>query len=178
MLTDGGARRAMSLCVMATAGCVLVLAMCVTGCGREAPPAEVVGDVAEEPTVVVEGEGESGEEVIAREPQAEGRETSEAPSAPAEDDEELAEAEPQLTEDDLEGIPEEFRPGESTALEAALMGCEDWVGRVQSHSDDWATAVVWIGPPNSEWTWEMHLKWNIELECYELVKQEEIPYPG
>ncbi len=83
-----------------------------------------------------------------------------------------------LTEKDLAGVPEEFRPSESTALEAALVGHEDWIGKIQSHGKDWAGAVVWIGPPNSEWVSAITLKWNVQKQCYEVAKQANVPSGG
>jgi hypothetical protein len=79
-----------------------------------------------------------------------------------------------LTEDDLKGIPREYRPGESTALEVALSGHPDWQGKVESHSKDWATAVVRIGPANSEYVSELHLKWSRKGQFYEVAKTKDL----
>ena len=79
-----------------------------------------------------------------------------------------------LTEEDLKGIPREYWPGENTALEVALNGHADWVGKVDSHSKDWATAVVRIGPANSEYVSELHLKWNRSGQYYEVAQTKDL----
>lgn len=76
---------------------------------------------------------------------------------------------PALTEQDLEGVPDEFRPSQSTALEAALAGHEDWVGKVRSHSADWARATVWIGPPASEYVLQLEVTWNLKGQYYDIT---------
>ena len=83
-----------------------------------------------------------------------------------------------LTEDDLRSIPKEFRPGESTAVNVALGDHENWVGKVQRHSGDWATAVVAIGPPDSEAVSELQLKWSRKGQYYEVVQTKDIPPAG
>ena len=82
-----------------------------------------------------------------------------------------ADNEPPLTKADLKDIPEEFQPSESTALEAALVGAEDWVGKVTTHNNDWTTATVLIGPPQSEYVQELNLKWNREGGYYDVVRK-------
>jgi hypothetical protein len=82
-----------------------------------------------------------------------------------------------LTEDDLKDVPREFRPGESTALEAALKDHEDWIGKVQSHSNDWSKVTVWIGPPNSEFVAELQYKWNRKGQYYDLISSKDLPSP-
>ena len=74
----------------------------------------------------------------------------------------------------MKGIPREYRPGESTALEVSLNGHPDWVGKVDSHSKDWATAVVRIGPANGEYVSELHLKWNRAGQYYEVAQTKDL----
>ena len=87
-----------------------------------------------------------------------------------------------LTEDDLKSIPKEFRPGESTALDAATSAPTDherveYVGKVKSHSADWSSAVVWIGPPEGEYCFEVHLKWDRVKQRYEVADARSLEAP-
>ncbi len=83
---------------------------------------------------------------------------------------------PIAVEDGGEEIPDIYRPGEQVAVEAALGYAEqpDWVAKVVRSSADWRTATLWVGPPASEWVWEIKLQWNDSLQCYELVSMEAI----
>jgi hypothetical protein len=80
-----------------------------------------------------------------------------------------------LTPADLQGVPEEMRPSVEVAKSAALMDHPDWVGKVQSHSADWAKATVWIGPPSSEFASEIRLNWSIGKQCYEVSGKKDLP---
>ncbi len=76
-------------------------------------------------------------------------------------------------------VPEIYQPGEQVAKEAALIGTPDWVAKVVSHSSDWKSAVVWTGPPQSEWVFEAKLQWNASLDCYDVISHTaiEADYP-
>ena len=76
-----------------------------------------------------------------------------------------------------EEVPEIYQPGEEVAKEAALAESPDWVAKVVEHSEDWKSATVWIGPPESEFVWALKLKWRDDLDCYEVVGSEDVPYP-
>ncbi len=65
-------------------------------------------------------------------------------------------------------------PGEELAKEAALEGHDGWVAKVVENSDDWTTAVVWTGPPESEWVWSVRLQWNPESGSYDSVEVTEV----
>ena len=69
-------------------------------------------------------------------------------------------------------VPRIYQPGEEIAKEAAVGYAEqpDWLARVEEHSDDWQTATVVVGPPASEWVWEMDLRWNDSDLDYDLVE--------
>ena len=86
----------------------------------------------------------------------------------------VASSEPPLTESDLSNIPEEFRPSEPTAQEAALVGTEAWVAKVENHTKDWSSATVKIGPPDSEFVQELQLKWNRKGGYYDVVRKKGI----
>ncbi len=68
------------------------------------------------------------------------------------------------------------QPGEQAAVKAALANSPGWVTKVVRRSDDWKTAVIWIGPPYSEWVSEIRLQWNDELGLYELESESYIGY--
>ena len=74
------------------------------------------------------------------------------------------------------GRPGIYTPGEEVAKEAALLDYPDWVAKVDRHSSDWKTAVVWVGPPESEWVAEIRLRWDAEKDCYEVMGEAHIPY--
>lgn len=76
-----------------------------------------------------------------------------------------------------EQVPDIYQPGPEVAREAALMDYPDWVARIVDHSSDYGQVVVWIGPPNSEWVAELHLKWNIEGQYYDLISEQPLEYP-
>jgi hypothetical protein len=76
-----------------------------------------------------------------------------------------------------EVVPDIYQPGEEVAKEAALTDTPDWVAKVVEHSEDWKSATVWIGPPQSEFVSALTLRWNDSLDCYELVGTEDVPYP-
>jgi len=71
-------------------------------------------------------------------------------------------------------VPDIYQPSEEVAKEAALTGTPDWVAKVVRHSPDWKSAVVWTGPPQSEWVFESTLRWDDNLHCYEIVSHEAI----
>lgn len=70
---------------------------------------------------------------------------------------------------EAETVPEMYQPGEQVALEAALVDYPDWIAKVQSNSSDWTEAVIWIGPPQSEFVWEYKLRWNAEGNHYDVL---------
>ena len=78
---------------------------------------------------------------------------------------------------DEEQVPDIYKPGEEVAKEAALAESPDWVAKVVEHSDDWKSVTVWIGPPQSEFVWAIKLKWRDDIDCYEVVGSEDVPYP-
>ncbi len=82
-----------------------------------------------------------------------------------------------IAQEEEEEVPDIYQPGEEVAKEAALADTPDWVARVVKHSSDWKTATVWVGPPQSEFMWAIKLRWTDELDCYDIVGVEEIPYP-
>ncbi|MEA3401686.1 MAG: hypothetical protein U9R79_10640 [Armatimonadota bacterium] len=86
---------------------------------------------------------------------------------------------PLAYEGEEEAIPEIYQPGEEVAKEAALGYVEepDWVTKIVEHSADWRTVTVWVGPPASEWVYELRLTWNDSLDVYDLADVNEIPYP-
>lgn len=62
------------------------------------------------------------------------------------------------------------QPSEDKAVAKALSQCEkDWVTRVVKHSEDWTTATIAVGPPQSEWAGEFDLKWN--GSAYDIVAE-------
>ncbi|HCU35558.1 MAG TPA: hypothetical protein DGT21_08900, partial [Armatimonadetes bacterium] len=69
-------------------------------------------------------------------------------------------------------------PGKHLATKAALANSPGWVSKVVRHAADWSTAVVWIGPPQSEWVSEVRLRWNSKLGLYELEGETMIPQEG
>jgi len=66
-------------------------------------------------------------------------------------------------------------PGKHLATKMALANSPGWVAKVVRHAADWSTAVVWIGPPQSEWVSEVRLIWNSKLGAYELEGETMIP---
>ncbi len=73
-------------------------------------------------------------------------------------------------------VPDIYQPGEEVAKEAALTGTPDWVAKVIRHSSDWKSVVVWTGPPQSEWAFEAKLRWNDNLDCYDIVSHTAIEF--
>lgn len=69
-------------------------------------------------------------------------------------------------------------PGKHLATKTALANSPGWVAKVVRHAADWSTAVVWIGPPQSEWVSEVRLRWNSKLGTYELEGETMIPQEG
>lgn len=69
------------------------------------------------------------------------------------------------------------RPGEAAAKQAALIGAEDWIAEVQTHGPGWDTATVKIGPPQSKPLLAISLKWDAGAGYYDVVGEEELPYP-
>ena len=69
-------------------------------------------------------------------------------------------------------------PGKHLATKTALANSPGWVAKVVRHAADWSTAVVWIGPPQSEWVSEVRLRWNSKLDTYELEGETMIPQEG
>ncbi|MGC9316475.1 MAG: hypothetical protein ACP5KN_00395 [Armatimonadota bacterium] len=86
---------------------------------------------------------------------------------------------PLAYEGEDEEVPDIYQPGEEVAREAALGYVEepDWVTKIVEHSADWRTVTVWVGPPASEWVYELSLAWNDDLDVYDLQQVSEIPYP-
>jgi hypothetical protein len=74
------------------------------------------------------------------------------------------------------GRPGIYTPGEEVAKEAALVNYPGWVAKVDRHSSDWQTAVVWVGPPQSEWVSEIRLRWDADKDCYKVIGDSHIPY--
>ena len=66
------------------------------------------------------------------------------------------------------------QPGEDAAKKAALADEPDWVARVQSHSSDWTEAVVWTGPPESEFVWAYTLRWDDTSGQYEVLSMDTV----
>ena len=69
------------------------------------------------------------------------------------------------------------QPGEAAAKQAALIGAEDWTARVQTHSPGWDTATVEIGLPQTAPLLAISLKWDAGAGYYDVVGEEELPYP-
>lgn len=85
-------------------------------------------------------------------------------------------AEEESSSSELEGAastPTE-QPGEESAKKAALADEPDWVARVQSHSSDWTEAVVWTGPPESEFVWAYTLRWNDRNGQYDVLSMDTV----
>jgi len=68
------------------------------------------------------------------------------------------------------------QPGEEAAKAAALEGYPDWVARVAQHTPSWNTAIVEIGPPQSEYAFEVTVSWNDAGGRYEI--EEATPIGG
>lgn len=66
-------------------------------------------------------------------------------------------------------------PGKELAVQTALANSPGWTAKVVRHAADWRTAVVWIGPPQSEWVGEVRLRWRDKLGVYELEGETMIP---
>ena len=88
-------------------------------------------------------------------------------STPAEEESSSSELESAAT------APAE-QPGEDAAKKAALADEPDWVARVQSHSSDWTEAVVWTGPPESEFVWAYTLRWDDTSGQYEVLSMDTV----
>lgn len=73
-------------------------------------------------------------------------------------------------DDDDDERPDIYRPGRDVALEAALVGYEDYVARIESHSSDWKDVEVWIGPPQSEYFFAIKMRWNDAGDYYDVVE--------
>jgi hypothetical protein len=82
-----------------------------------------------------------------------------------------AKAAPALTEKDLAGVPEEFRPSQAVALEAALTGHADWAGKTRSHSTDWAQATLVVGPSHAQPELEIGVTWNVKGQYYDITSR-------
>jgi hypothetical protein len=85
-------------------------------------------------------------------------------------------AEEESSSSELEGAastPTE-QPGEESAKKAALADEPDWVARVQSHSSDWTEAVVWTGPPESEFVWAYTLRWDDRNGQYDVLSMDTV----
>ncbi len=69
------------------------------------------------------------------------------------------------------------RPGEAAAKQAALIGAEDWIAEVQTHSPGWNTATVAIGLPQTAPLLAISLRWDAGAGYYDVVAEQELPYP-
>lgn len=67
-----------------------------------------------------------------------------------------------------ETTPIPSAPGAEAAKAAALDIIQEpnWVAKVAEHSDDWRTATVWVGPPQSEWAYVVKLQWDEGMSAY------------
>ncbi|MBM3500791.1 MAG: hypothetical protein FJX74_19195 [Armatimonadetes bacterium] len=68
------------------------------------------------------------------------------------------------------------KPGEAAAKTAALAKHQGWVARVVYHSRDWQRVKVWIGPPESEFNFELVLQWDGRRNRYVVERSSAIEY--
>jgi hypothetical protein len=64
------------------------------------------------------------------------------------------------------------------AISTALTGQPGWVGKVVSHSRDWKSVTVNIGPSMKALTIARNLEWNTGLNGYDIMSQAPVPAPA
>ncbi len=82
----------------------------------------------------------------------------------------------QVEDGEAENVPDIYRPGPEVAIEAALVGREEWVAKVQSKTADWKNVTIYIGPPESEWVGEVKMKWDDNIDSYRVVEENALEY--